>query len=143
MINLLKEIITEKEEMPKILFIADTNNISRSLLSIYLTSKGFDIITSEDAIDVINKIQDNNVNLVLLDMNLLDDKIENLILTLKKITPKLPIIVISESISIENIQKIKTYDISFYIVKPFDFNEIIMIIDDILNIKKVNNFVNK
>lgn len=133
MINSLKEIINEKKEMPKIL-VADTNNISRSLLSIYLISKGFDVITSDDAIDVINKIQDNNVNLVFLDMSLLDDKIENLILTLKKITPKLPIIVISESISIEKAQKIRTYDISFHIVKPFDFNEITMVIENILNI---------
>lgn len=52
------------------ILIVDDCQTTRKLLSLYLKSAGFEVVTAENGIDALEKIGRDNINLVLSDLNM-------------------------------------------------------------------------
>ena len=117
--------------MSKILLIEDDKNISNTI-SYYLQSEGFEIYTAKTVKEGIEKIENNNYDLMLLDINLPDgtQKMKNI--------QEIPTIFLTALDEEKDI--VKGFDLGAddYITKPFHAGELLSRIKNVLrhNVKK-------
>lgn len=106
-----------------ILVVDDDKLIARAI-STYLEQNGYNTLTAYDGIDAINKINENNVTLLLLDIMM--PKLDGLstLIELRK-TKNIPIILVSAKS--EKSDKILGLSMGAddYITKPFDLSELL------------------
>lgn len=112
--------------------IADEDEESREMLARYLLKENFSVDTTSVASEVIQKIQNTKVDVLVMDVELKGMKGYEIIPILKKIDPELCIIVTSGNLSLELARKIREEGIFFYAVKPLDLEEIKLAVNDAL-----------
>ena len=122
------------ENNAPIILIADIDDINRICLSVFLAKEGYRIETANLSSEVIKKVQNMYIDLVIIDVKLLRMKGYEIITILKKINPGLIIIAISSSNSLELAKKVRQKEVFFYAIKPLDHNEIKLVVRDAFKI---------
>ncbi len=102
------------------ILVVDDCQTTRKILSMYLKSKGFEVVSAENGLDAIEKLASHNVNLIMSDLNMpYMDGIE-LLKTLKS-DPNLshiPILMVTTEADPEEKQKAMEAGANAYLVKP-------------------------
>ena len=115
---------------PKTILIADIDDATRLSLSIFLVKDGYKVETAQFGSEVIQKVQNMSIDLLIMDVELSGMKGYEIVPILKKIDPKLPIIIMSSDSSLELAKKVRETEIFFYAIKPLDFEEIKLAVRD-------------
>lgn len=102
------------------ILVVDDCQTTRKILSMYLRSKGFEVVLAVNGLDAIEKLATHNVNLIISDLNMpYMDGIE-LLKTLKS-DPNLshiPILMVTTEADPEERQKAMEAGANAYLVKP-------------------------
>ena len=105
--------------MSNTILVVDDNIEIRELIEIYLINEGYRVILAEDGIDAINKLNDNDIDLIILDIMM--PKLDGIKACLKiREKKKLPIILLSAKS--EDCDKILGLNVGAddYVTKPFN-----------------------
>ncbi len=109
------------------ILIVDDDKTTRKLLSLYLKSKGYDIVTAENGLDAMEKLGAGDVNLIVTDMNMpYMDGIE-LTKTLKAADSSsqgIPIIMVTTEADSDEREKALGAGVDDYLVKPTNADQI-------------------
>ncbi|MDA8083615.1 MAG: response regulator [Nitrospiraceae bacterium] len=102
------------------ILVVDDCQTTRKLLSLYLKSKGYTVVTAENGLDAIEKLGTDTINLVLTDLNMpYMDGLE-LIKNVKADAnlQHIPIIMVTTEADPEEREKAMSAGASAYMVKP-------------------------
>lgn len=126
--SIIDPLIAEKTpvmEQEKILVIEDEPKIANSLKS-GLIENGYDVDVAYAGDEGLKYFQENNYNLVLLDINLPVINGYELCKIFRATNPAIPIIILTSLVELED--KIKGYDMGAddFMVKPFEFKELLL-----------------
>ncbi|MBE0478635.1 response regulator [Candidatus Aerophobetes bacterium] len=124
-----------------LVLVADADKKTRSHLAKFLSRKNLTIETASTGSEVIQKVQNTQVKVLIMDLELGGIKGYEIIPILKKIDPTLPIIVTSGNSSLEVARRVRAEGVFFYALKPLDMEEIELAVNDAL--KKQKNEVKK
>jgi len=105
-------------------YILLANNDCISEMINILKHEGYNIEIAQTSIEVIKKIQNNFIDVLIIDFELLGTYLYDILSIIKKINPRLKIIIISNNISLEIVKQIRQIGIFYYSIKPLDFEEI-------------------
>ena len=111
------------QNITQTILIADIDDATRLSLSISLVREGYKVETAQFGSEVIQKVQNVGIDVVIMDVELSGMKGYEIIPILKKIDPKLPINMMSSDSSLELAKKVREKEIFFYAIKPLDFKE--------------------
>lgn len=114
----------------KTILIADIDDAARLALCTFLVKQGYEVETAQLGSEVIKKVQDMGIDVVIMDVELSGMKGYEIVPILKKIGPKLPIIMTSSDSSLELAKKVREAEVFFYAIKPLDFEEIKLAVQD-------------
>lgn len=118
------------------ILIADSDNAIKLSLSMFLTREGYKVQTTKIFSEVIQKVQNIGVDVLIMDVELSGIKGYEIVPILKKMDPKLPIIIMSNDSSLELAKKVRETEIFFYAIKPLDLEEIKLAVQDALKRSK-------
>ena len=99
------------------ILIADNDDTIRLALSVSLAKEGYKVETAQSGTEVIQKIQNMSIDVLIMDVELSGMKGYEIVPILKKINPKLPIIMMSNDSSLELAKKVSDItgaEIRFY-----------------------------
>ncbi|HPJ40894.1 MAG TPA: PAS domain S-box protein [Spirochaetota bacterium] len=111
--------------------VADDESYIRTLTSRMLKTAGFDVLLAENGIDAI-KIFSENINTIgciILDLTMPEMDGHEALMELRKINNKLPIIISSGYSEVDITSQFEGENISGFLQKPYQFDELLMIID--------------
>ncbi len=114
----------------KILIVEDDGEI-RSLLGKYLTDSGYEIGFAENGMQGLDKIENEDYSLVLLDI-MLPYKSGDQVLKKVRETKDVPVIIISAKDMIQTKIDVMRMGADDYITKPFDLDEVLVRIEAVL-----------
>jgi len=112
----------------KTVIVADGDEKLRKQLFLCLSNKGYDVRTADSASNLMREVE-RSVGIIVMDVDLPGMKAHEMIPLVKRVNPKLPIVVMSASSSIELAQRIRNAGIFFYAMKPIDVGEIETVIE--------------
>ncbi len=119
----------------KTILVIDDNEAICETLEIFFKEKGFNVLTAGDGNIGMTLLNDNHVDLVILDMIMPEkDGVETL-LDLKKLSSKVPIIVISGGREVPPefyLKTAKELGVKYTFRKPFDRNDILLAVNEAL-----------
>ena len=118
------------------ILIVDSDIKNLDDLSAFLSDEGHLIKTAHTPTEAIITVQNSCINLVILEADMNSVKADELIPIIKKIDDRIMIIIMSNDISTELIQRIREAGIFYYVMKPIDKAEIRMAVADAVNIIK-------
>lgn len=121
-----------KMEKRRAVLVADVDEESRDSVARFLSSRNLTVYTASGGSEVIQKIQDLPIKVLVMDVELGGIKGNEVITILKKIDPQLRIIATSTSNSLELARKIRVEGVFFYALKPLDLEEIELAVKDAL-----------
>jgi DNA-binding NtrC family response regulator len=113
--------------MSTILVVDDEKNI-RSGLAEAISLEGYDVIEAENGKIAWEKMNSNNVDLLLTDLRMPEMTGEELIRKVRASYPKLPIIVLTGHGTIENAVEIMKYGAIDFYTKPIDPDKLLLVI---------------
>ena len=113
--------------MSTILVVDDEKNI-RSGLAEAISLEGYDVIEAENGKAAWEKMNSNNVDLLLTDLRMPEMTGEELIRKVRASYPKLPIIVLTGHGTIENAVEIMKYGAIDFYTKPIDPDKLLLVI---------------
>jgi two-component system response regulator AtoC len=111
----------------RILVIDDDKDIRFNLSSI-LKDEGYDVLAVEDGREALKTVQNNSPNLVLLDIRLPSMNGMEILEKLKRIDKDLLIIMLTAYVEVKDAVKAMKLGAFDYVTKPFDNEELILII---------------
>ena len=114
------------------ILIADADEVNRNLLADFLSSRDLTVDTVSMGSELIQKIQSIPVDVLIVDIELKGMKGYEVIPIIKRIDPRLRIIVTSSNSSLELARKVREEGVFFYALKPLDFEEILTAVRDAL-----------
>lgn len=115
----------------KILLLED-EPVSMKKLSNDLKSYGHETLEASDGIEALNIYYNNeDVDLVITDLAMPFGKGEDFIRDIKALNPKIPIVVISGTVSEEILKKLKKFKCKDILVKPHDKERLKLILDSL------------
>lgn len=116
------------------ILVVDDCQTTRKILSLYLKSKGYEVVSAENGLDAIEKLASHDVNLIMSDLNMpYMDGIE--LLKNLKADPNLshiPILMVTTEADPEERQKAMEAGASAYLVKPVTAETVSINIREIL-----------
>lgn len=121
--------------MKKVILVADDSATIRKFVSFSLNVRGYDIISVSDGMEALEKLPQNNVDLIITDLNMPNvDGFE----LIKKIRSNeeyadIPIIILSSLSSQDEVSKGLSAGANSYLIKPFDPNRILYEVSKYLN----------
>ncbi len=119
----------------KVLVVDDQGDF-RQLMSFWLKSKGYSVITASDGKAAIQQVKENAPDILFLDLHMpVMDGIE----TLKKIrefNKELPVIVISAYVQDPGVKEVLSYGISGVFYKSKNFEEALLLLESALRTHK-------
>jgi len=132
----------ENTKQHRILIVDDERNM-RFFLREALVKEGYQVVEAESGQDAINVISENNVDCILLDVRMPRmDGLQTLV-ALLKINPEVPVIIMTaygtKEVAMEAIRK-GAYD---YFSKPFDINEMRIVVKRALEKQKLEEEIKK
>ena len=121
---------------PKILVVDDEPGI-RELLSIMLSSEGYDVSTARDYNTALTKFQQNDFDIIIADIMMPGKSGIDLMKAIREKDPDIPIIIITAYASINSAIEALRLDAFDYITKPFSVDQIKFIIKRALDVRKL------
>ncbi len=113
-----------------VLLVEDDTDILE-LLQVYFETKGYDVLTSKDGVDALQKIESATPGLILLDIGL--PRLNGLsVLEAVRIRSRVPIILLSALDGVDDVVKGLTSGADDYLVKPFEIRELDARIDAVM-----------
>lgn len=116
----------------KRLLVADGDEEARHSLLDLFTREGYRVELTRLASEVIQKIQNTRIDVLIMDVDIPGMKGYQIIPIIKTMEPELPIIVTSSHSSLKLAQKVRQEKIFFYAMKPLDLKEIKLVVKDAL-----------
>jgi PAS domain S-box-containing protein len=114
--------MVENDNNRRILVVDDEENICE-MLSEFLKINGFEVETSTQGKEALDKVKNKGFDVMLLDIRMPDmDGIE-LLKTAKMVDPTLPVIMMTGNISVKSAIESMRYGAYDYITKPFDLDQ--------------------
>ncbi len=123
----MKKRTLESKDKIRVLIVEDDKS-SLDVLEEYLTIEGFLVLTASDGIDAINKIEEEDLDIVLTDLQMPGADGIDVLKAAKKVNRDLHVIIVTGYASLETtLQAIKegAYD---YITKPFKLEEVAVVL---------------
>jgi len=117
---------------PKKILVVDDEADMRWILTNTLKNNGYCVITADGGKNAIQRIKKNSLDLILLDIRMPEVDGIQVLKKAREINPMTPVIIITAYADVENaVQAVKlgAYD---YFVKPFDTNDLLIIIKQAL-----------
>ena len=113
-----------------VLVVDDKINLCR-ILGAKLARSGFSVVAVHDGQQAIDKVQEANFDVVLLDLIL--PKVDGLaaLAEIRNLDKELPIIVMTACESSEVLEKAKSHGVSAYVNKPFDLDSLVELVQTI------------
>ncbi len=118
--------IGDRADMPGVtnsVIVADSDEEVRKRLFVRLSTKGYEVKTTDSASGLIREVE-RTTGILVLDVELSGMKAYEMIPLVKEINPRVPIIVMSADSSVELAQRIRHEGVFFYAMKPLDGDEI-------------------
>jgi len=112
------------------ILIADVDEKSSSSLAKLFAESGYSVITSKVASEVVEKIQTTRIDVLVMNIKLEGMKGYEVVPIIRKIAPRLPIIMISDDASLEIAKKVHQVGVFYYALKPLDLQEMKLAIRD-------------
>ncbi|MDA0746593.1 MAG: response regulator [bacterium] len=106
------------------LFVIDDDPFMRSLLADSLSDEGFTVIVAENGQDALQKINQNEFEIVLLDLSLPDMGGMELLAHISGVSPEAQVIIMTGYPSLESAIDALREGAQDYIVKPFKMHEV-------------------
>ena len=123
-------------KVPRILWVDDEiDHLKPHIL--FLKNKSYDVLTCTNGLDAIQKIKNNQFDVVLLDENMPGLNGLETLNKLKKINPGLPVIMITKNEAEHIMDDAIGGKISDYLIKPVNPNQILIALKKILNTKNL------
>ena len=116
--------------LERLLIVEDDNEIG-DILDKYLKGNGYDTDRAYNGIEAINKIEEEDFSLVLLDI-MLPFKSGDQVLQKVRETKQIPVIIISAKDMIQTKIDVMRMGADDYITKPFDLDEVLVRIEAVL-----------
>ncbi len=110
-------------ENEKVLIVDDLEEI-REILSSFLEDKGYVIYTAENGREALELIKEKEINLVLTDVRMPEMNGYDLTRTIKKMNPKIGIIIMTAYTSIYTEGDIRKIGADDFISKPFNLTNV-------------------
>jgi DNA-binding NtrC family response regulator len=123
---------------PRILFVDDDKDIL-AMVEQYLTIKGYDVSIVDNGIEAVGIVKEKQIDIVFTDYKMPEFNGLELLVAIKKYRPQTEVIIVTGYGSMESaIQAMKfgSYD---YLQKPFKLDHLRMIIDRIVEEKKIED----
>lgn len=117
--------------MPKILSIEDSD-FERNVLSNIIEDEGHELVEAENGETGLEKYEEEDPDLVLLDLRLPDIDGLDVLEKLKDRDPNVKVVVVSIVREEETIQEAKDLGAEDYIEKPVDEDKLVPVIDEVL-----------
>jgi DNA-binding NtrC family response regulator len=111
-----------------IILIATPEPLTRQELLGRLSDQGYQAIAVERGSDALLGIAEENVSLVILDSSVQEPSGIKTVEILRKMRPRLPVIVLSADHSVEAGREILQHGVFYYFVKPLDLAELDQIV---------------
>lgn len=108
----------------KTIFIAYQDDLWARSLATHFRRMGYRVETAKVVSDMIRKVRNGNIHVILLDDEIEGVKAFDLIPVFKKIHPRIQVIVISSEESIGSVKRLRGAGIFYQAMKPVDLEEI-------------------
>jgi DNA-binding NtrC family response regulator len=108
----------------KMIFIAYQDDLQARSLSTYFHSLGYRVEIARVVSDIIRKLRSGKIRVILLDDEIEGVKACDLVPILKKIDPRIQVIVVSSEESIGVVKRLRGTGIFYQALKPVDLGEI-------------------
>jgi DNA-binding NtrC family response regulator len=109
---------------PKTIFIAYQDDLWARSLSTFFHGIGYRVEIAKAVSDVIRRVRNGNIYVVLLDDEMEGVKACDLVAVFKKINPRIQVIVVSSEESIGSVKRLRGAGIFYQAMKPVDLEEI-------------------
>lgn len=114
--------------MSKKILMVDDTLIYRSQMQMFLTMYKFEVFTAIDGFDALKKLEADSLakpfDLIITDVEMPNMNGFELLATIKKKYPKIPVIILTTLEKENHIQRAEKLGADFYIVKPFSKEKI-------------------
>ncbi len=124
--------------MEKILIIDDERSLLE-VLGIFFKKRGYEVLLAETAGDGLRKIE--GVDVIISDIKLPDFDGITLLEKVKKLNPDIPVILITAYASAKDAVRALKLGAEDYIIKPFDMEELLIVVEKTLKRRKLEQEV--
>ena len=111
----------------KVLIVTSELPIRQQILS-RVSAKGYQTVATERGYDALLAVVEQNVGLVIIDLSIEESAGVKTVELLRKIRPRLPLVVLSNDRSLEAGRQVLQHGVFYYLLKPFDLEELDQII---------------
>lgn len=118
----------------KVLIVTPELSIRQQILSC-ASAKGYQAIAAEKGYDALLTVVEQNVGLVIIDLSIDESAGVKTVEILRKIRPRLPLVVLSGDRSLEAGRQVLQHGVFYYLLKPVDLEEL----DQIIRIALTSN----
>jgi len=122
----------------KTILIADDDKAIRTVLSRALSSDGYDVLLASNAATLWQWVSNGEGDIVISDVMMPDENGLDMLIRIKKIRPDLPVIIMSAQNTLMTAVKAAENGAYEYLPKPFDLEELKMVIKKGLSSKKMS-----
>lgn len=116
----------------RIILIATPEPHTRQQILDWISSQGYRVAAVERGSDVLLAVAEDNIRLVILDLSIQEPSGAKTVEILKKIRPRLPVIVLSGDHSIETGRQVLQHGVFYYLLKPLDAKELDQVVQTAL-----------
>lgn len=118
----------------KVLIVTPESSIRQQILS-RVSAKGYQAVAAERGYDALLTVVEQNVGLVIIDLSIEESAGVKTVEILRKIRPRLPLVVLSSDRSLEAGRQVLQHGVFYYLLKPFDIEEL----DQVVQIALTSN----
>lgn len=111
----------------KVLIAASERSTRQEILD-HLSVQGYQVIAVERGGDALLAVTEGNISLAILDISVQEPSGAKTVEILRKMRPRLPVIVISGDPSVEAGRQILQHGVFYYFLKPLDLDELDQIV---------------
>lgn len=112
------------------ILIADANWKDGEVLADLFSKEGYQVELAKSGTEVIRKVQDKEINVLIMDVELQGMKGYELVSIVKKFAPDLLVIMTSRDSSIGVAKRVREEEIFYYCIKPIDIEEIKLVVKE-------------
>ncbi len=135
--------MSKASETKKKALVIDDDKIALDLFTFHLNSAGYDLTTAENGKDGMRFVRENEYDVVLTDLNLPDMTGIDMVRESKKVSPNTEIIVVTGHDSTETAVEAIRLGARDYILKPIDFEKLLIVINNAVETKRQNQLAEK
>ncbi|MDD5558171.1 response regulator [Candidatus Methylomirabilis sp.] len=118
----------------KVLIVTPELSVRQQILS-RVSAKGYEAVAAERGYDALLTVVEQNVGLVIIDLSIDESAGVKTVEILRKIRPRLPLVVVSGDRSLEAGRQVLQHGVFYYLLKPVDLEEL----DQIIRIALTSN----